>query len=1083
MANWGPDMDLHGYYRTPSIHGSTIVFVCEDDLWSVDAAGGIARRLTAGPAPCTLPRISPDGSTVAYVGRDEGSPEIYVIPAIGGRPRRLTFLGSDALYVSGWSADGSEIFFTSDAGVAFVKETWAFAVHRDGGAPRRLPVGHAMSLAVAANGATVIGRNNLDPARWKRYRGGTAGQLWIDPAGNGTFARLGKELDGNLVWPMWLGERVAFLSDHEGIANLYSIAPDGSDLQRLTDEREYFARFPATDGTRIVYGAGGEIAVYDAADGTTRRVAIDAPSGAPQTARRFVDAAEFLEGYAPSPDGASLAFVSRGRAYTMPLWEEAVSEHGEGEGRRREIVWLHDGKRIAYVDDVLGYERILVAPVDQSAAAVAVTDGDVGRITELVASPAGDRLAFANHRHQLYVVDVGRPPRLLDTSAAWRCMDLAFSPDGAWLAYAWFPKASTSIVRIAACASGELIDATEALREDRSPAWDPEGKYLYFIAARDFNPVYDALQFDLSFPQAMRPYVVSLRADVPNPFTPVPASLHKAKDDEDEDDDKDDDDAKTPKKPAPVAIDAAGLPQRILAFPVEEGAYARVAGVKGRALFSRFPVRGIKAQHDDDDEGGGTLEAYDFGQARSATLATGIDDFVLGSDARTLVYESHGKLRAIDAGGELPEDEPEEKPAAETNRRTGWLDLGRVGVLVEPATEWAQMLREAWRLQLEQFWDPQMSGIDWPAVLVRYEALLPYVRTRAELSDLIWEMQGELGTSHAYEMGGDVRVPPQYKRGFLGADYAWDGARNGYAIGTILRGDSWNRSDDSPLAEPGLDVKPGDAIVAVGGVAVSATRTPDELLVNRAGRDVALDIERDGTRRRVLVRALGDERMLRYRAWVDANRRTVHERTSGRVGYVHIPDMGPWGFAEFHRGYLSEFERDGLVVDVRYNRGGHVSPLLLEKLARKRVGYDVSRYGPPAPYPPESVGGPMVALTNQFAGSDGDIFSHCFKLYGLGTLVGMRTWGGVIGINPYHELVDGTVTTQPEYSFWFADAGWGVENYGTDPDVEVDIAPQDTAAGIDPQMDTALRLIAESLGQAPAPPVFPPYPSRAHPRR
>jgi tricorn protease len=389
------------------------------------------------------------------------------------------------------------------------------------------------------------------------------------------------------------------------------------------------------------------------------------------------------------------------------------------------------------------------------------------------------------------------------------------------------------------------------------------------------------------------------------------------------------------------------------------------------------------------------------------------------------------------------------------------------------------MLGEAWRLQREQFWDPQMSGVDWPRVLARYRAVLPRVRTRAALSDLIWEMQGELGTSHAYEIGGDLRVPPQYKRGFLGADYQWDAARNGYRIDAILRGDSWNRSDDSPLAEPGLDVRAGDAIVAVGGIAVSATRTPDELLVNRADRDVAIDLERDGQRRRVLAHALRDERMLRYRAWVDANRRSVHERTAGRVGYVHIPDMGPWGFAEFHRGYLSEFERDALIVDVRYNRGGHVSPLLLEKLARKRVGYDISRYGPPAPYPPESVGGPLVALTNQFAGSDGDIFSHCFKLYGLGTLVGMRTWGGVVGINPYHQLVDGTLTTQPEYSFWFVDAGWGIENYGTDPDVEVDIAPQDWAAGIDPQMDTALRLIEEALAQAPQPPVFPPFPNRA----
>jgi tricorn protease len=472
--------------------------------------------------------------------------------------------------------------------------------------------------------------------------------------------------------------------------------------------------------------------------------------------------------------------------------------------------------------------------------------------------------------------------------------------------------------------------------------------------------------------------------------------------------------------------------------------------------------------------------AYDFTTQRGATLAADIDSFAIGADARTLVYESHGHLRAIDAGGDLPDEDPEEKPADEMNRRSGWIDLGRVGVRIEPRDEWAQMLREAWRLQREQFWDPQMSGVDWDAVLVRYAALLPRIRTRAELSDLIWEMQGELGTSHAYEMGGDQRRSPQYRRGFLGADYAWDAARNGYRIDTILRGDSWNRSDDSPLAAPGVDVRAGDAIVAIGGARVSATRTPDELLVNLANRDVAIDVERDGKTHRVLARALRSETMLRYRAWVNANRALVHQRTGGRVGYVHIPDMGPWGFAEFHRGYLTEFERDGLIVDVRYNRGGHVSPLLLEKLARKRVGYDVPRYGPPQPYPPESLGGPLVALTNQFAGSDGDIFSHCFKLYGLGSLVGMRTWGGVVGISPYHELADGTTTTQPEYSFWFVDAGWHVENYGTDPDVEVDIAPHDSAAGRDPQMETGLRLILEAIEKAPKRPEFPPYPDRGY---
>jgi tricorn protease len=1073
-------MDTRGYYRTPTIAGDTIVFACEDDLWSVDAAGGLARRLTAGPGASTLPRLSPDGSLIAYVGRDEGSPEVYTIPSAGGRPRRLTFVGAEALHVCGWSRDGRTIYFSSDAGSPFVKETNAFSVGRDGGEPRRLPVGHAMSLDVAASGATVLGRNAIDPARWKRYRGGTAGHLWVDAAGTGNYVRIGRELNGNLVWPAFVGERVVFLSDHEGIGNIYAVRPDGSDVRRLSDEREYFARYPSTDGTRIVYACGGEIVLLDPRDGSVRRVPIETPSGAPQTARRFVDASQFLETYEPAPDGRGVALIARGRAFTMPFWEEAVIEYGDDRhGRRRCIVWLHDTTRVAYIDDAEGYERIVVASagVHADAATTFATSGDVGRITDLVASPAGDRLAFANHRHELYVVDLGSEPRLLDTSRAWRCTDLAFSPDGRWLAYVWWPKERTSIVRVADCEAGTVHDVTAEMREDRAPAWDPEGKYLYFISARDFNPVYDALQFDLSFPQAMRPYVVTLRRDVASPFVPVPSPIHHDKDDKD--DEEGDDGGDEPKKRAAIAIDLEGLPQRILAFPVDEGDYERIAGAKGRALFSRFEVKGIRSSHREDDDDGGELLAYDFTQQRSASLATDIDDFVIGADARTLVYESRGKLRAIDAAADLPDEPPEEKASSETTRRSGWLDLKRVGVRVEPPEEWRQMLREAWRLQREQFWDPQMSGVDWDAVLTRYDALLPRIRTRDELSDLIWEMQGELGTSHAYEMGGDLRLPPQYGRGFLGADLTWDAAREGYRVDAVLRGDSWNRADDSPLAEPGVDVRPGDAIVAVAGRRVTANRTPDELLVNEAGRDVGLDVERDGTIRRVVVRTLKNERMLRYRAWVEANRQFVHDRTGGRVGYVHIPDMGPWGFAEFHRGYLGEFERDGLIVDVRYNRGGHVSPLLLEKLARKRVGYDVSRYGPPMPYPPESVGGPMVALTNQFAGSDGDIFSHCFKLYGLGTLVGMRTWGGVVGINPYHHLVDGTTTTQPEFSFWFVDAGWGVENYGTDPDVEVDIAPQDSAAGIDPQMETGLKLIVEALGAVPARPDFPPYPNRS----
>ncbi|GAC1396637.1 MAG: S41 family peptidase [Vulcanimicrobiaceae bacterium] len=1078
------EMDQPGYCRFAAIHGDTLVFICEDDLWTVSRAGGIARRLTTSSADVASPRFSPDGALLAFVAREEGNPEVYVMAAGGGVARRLTHLGSDTVTISGWSADGAEIFFCTDAGSPFARETHAFAVARAGGVARPLRLGHATAIARHADGRFVLGRNNADPARWKRYRGGTAGDLWIDATGSGTFARL-VTLPGNPVWPMWVGDRVAFLSDHEGIGNIYSVLPDGTDLRRHTHETEYYVRHPSTDGTTIAYTAGAAVALLDFATDRIERPAIETPSPAPQLARRFVDIDEGLEHFAPSPDGTALALVSRGRAFTMSLWEEAVSTHGAGSAiRYRAPEWLCDGKRFVCVSDEGGAERLEVREVAGECAPLNIVTADIGRVVELAVSPVADVVAIANHRHELVIVDLedGRA-RTIDTSAASQMHDLAFSPDGRWLAYscAVAPDAGsaanpdTAILRIAKVKSGAVRDVTPLLRVDRSPAWDPEGKYLYFISTRDFNPVYDALQFDLSFPQASRPFVITLRPDVPNPFVPKPSPVHKDRKDDGNDDAGDD---RKNGKPAKIEIDFDGIGGRILGFPVDEGKYDQLVASRGRVLFTQFPLRGIKpegATWNDDDETG-TLLAYDFDQQRVAPLAHDVGDIRLATDHRTLVYTSRDRMRVIDAQGELPEDGGEEpKASAETTRRTGWLDLSRASVLVEPLAEWTQMYHEAWRMQREQFWDEAMSGIDWDLVRARYAKLLPLARTRAEISDIMWEMLGELGTSHAYEIGGDHRHPSHYRRGFLGADFApIDG---GYRIETIYRGDSWNRESDSPLAEPGLAIAEGDTLVAIGGRDLRGGVTPDELLVNTADRDVALTISsKKGDRRRVVVHALRDERMLRYRAWVEANRRSVHDATGGKVGYLHIPDMGPWGFSEFHRGYLSEFNRDGLIVDVRYNRGGHVSPLLIEKLARKRVGYDVSRYGPPMPYPPESVGGPIVALTNQFAGSDGDIFSHVFKLYKLGPLVGKRTWGGVIGINPYHRLVDGTITTQPEFSFWFTDVGYKVENYGTDPDYDVDIAPHDDRSGLDPQMSKALDLLRGLLASTDGRPQFEPKP-------
>jgi tricorn protease len=1055
-----------GYYRYPSIAGDRIVYVCEDDLWSVSAQGGDAVRLTVSFGTCSYPRFSPDGAWIAFVSTDEGNPELYVMPARGGEPRRLTFLGAAMASTVGWSDDGSEIFFVGNPTTWYEGETRPFRIARDGGEPKELDLGHARALSFGSNGRLAIGRNAADPARWKRYRGGTSGEIWVQDRDSGTFARLPLP-DGNPCFPMWIGDRVYFLADHEGIGNIYSVEPDGGGIQRHTNEPEYYARFPTSDGKRIAYCAGGDIKFYDLASDRVETVAVETRSTAPQLSRRFEPASESLEQFAPNPEGTHVAFDSRGQSFTMPLFEGAVIRHGAGsKARSRLTQWLYDGERLASVTDISGYEQIALYRADASSEPRLVTTGDIGRVTDMVCSPTDDVVAFANHRHELCVADLADGKvRVLDTCPSHRIEGLAFAPDGRFLAYVWSPAHGTSIIRVVKVRSGKFHDITSPLRTDQSPAWDPEGKYLYFISTRDFNPVYDALQFDLSFPQASRPFVVTLRNDVPSPFVPKPKPIHH---DRDRDHDRERTNNKKPSKAPDLEIDFDGITGRVLGFPIDEGDYHQIVAAPQRALFTLFPVKGIKPARREEleDEGRGTLLAYDFEQQRLATMANECDEIQLGADGRTLIYRSRERLRAIDALGDLPEEGEEQKPATEPGRRSGWIDLDRASVEIVPRDEWAQMYREAWRLQTEQFWVEDMSDIDWDRVFDRYAALLPRVRTRTELSDLIWEMQGELGTSHAYEWGGDYREPPQYQRGFLGADLRWDEDRGGYCIARIYRGDSWNRETDSPLAEPGLNVHEGDCIVAIDGKRLSRDVAPGRLLVNASGRDVSLTLRaRKGEERTVMVKALASEFALRYRAWVDENRRIVHERTGERVGYLHIPDMGPWGFSEFHRGYLSEFDRKGLIVDVRYNRGGHVSPLLLEKLARKRVGYDTPRYGAPTPYPPESVNGPMVALTNQFAGSDGDIFSHCFKLYKLGPLVGKRTWGGVIGIDPYHHLVDGTLTTQPEFSFWFVDVGWSVENRGAVPDYDVDIAPHDYRDGKDPQLDLALKLMDRELAE------------------
>ncbi len=1054
------------YLRFPHIHGDLVCFAAEDDLWVApvvpeDAEPPRAWRLTVDRTRVSHPRFSPDGSEIAFTTWRSLDPEVHVVPAEGGPARRLSFWGSVDARVCGWTPDG-DILAVSSHGQPFSYYSWAYSLPTDGSPGGRLPWGPVSNIAVAdlaGERQTLLlsGTPPHEPASWKRYRGGATGRLWL----HGT--QLVPEIDGHLDSPMFVGGRIAFLSDHEGVGNVYSCLPDGTDLRRHTDHADFYARHAASDGERIVYQCAGELWLVDdlSAGAVPRKLPVRL--GGPRTGRRThqVPAAANVTSLAVDTTGRASAVGVRGSLYWLTHRDgPARTIHDTPGVRVRLPEMLGDTGRIAYVTDVVGEDAIEIADLPKASGPGdprRLAAGKLGRVHELIASPDGERLAVAANDGRLLLVDAseegeGEVTELVRSENG-PVRDLAFAPDSKWLTWS-HPGIGRSLrqIKIAKLGDGTVVDVTNGRFEDEQPVFTRDGRYLAFLSWRGFDPVYDVHTGDLSFPLGCRPYLVPLNSATPSPFALSPEGRPAAG-------------GLDPVDTAAegtVLVEVEGLASRVTPFPVAASKYSALAPVAGGGLvWLRWPISGALGEtfaNPDNTSGQPTLEHFDLVKAKRTELTSSLDSYALSGDGTRLVINDEGDLRSVPAT---------DTPDADS---TVFLDLRRILHDVDPAAEWRQAFDEAGRIVRAYFWDPGMCSIDWAGVLDQYRPLVERVASPDEFADLLREVLGELGTSHAYVTGARRNEgPPHYQRaiGLLGANFVCRDGR--WILQRILPGDSSDSKARSPLA--GTGIREGAALTHVDGRPVDPVAGPFPLLAAAGGTTVELTFtspDDDGRPRRVAVVPLIDERPLRYQDWVAKRREVVRELSGGRCGYLHIPDMGGSGWAQFNRDLRMEVSRPALIVDVRGNAGGNISELVIEKLTRTIVGWDLTRDAQPVTYVSNAPRGPVVAVADEMTSSDGDMIIAAFKLQGIGPVVGLRTWGGVVGMTGRHRLGDGTSITVPMNAAWFDAYGWDVENHGVEADIQALRSPLQWAEGRNPQLGVAVRTALELLERHPA---------------
>lgn len=1153
------------YLRYPHVNADLVTFVARDDVWVAPVTGGQAWRVSAENLPAKNPRFTPDGSALVWTVSRGVNFEVVTAPLSGGHLRQLTYFGATNTRMRGFTPAGDALV-SSAFEQTIPRLLSLYAVNLSSGVSEALPYGPADTLAYGPQVgderplvlASVYSR---EPAWWKRYRGGTSGKLWIDADGSGEFARLVPEIDGNLVDPMWVDGRIAFLSDHEGYGNVYSVLPDGSDLRRHTDHEGFYVRHASTDGRRVVFESAGNLFVLDSLESDPRELQITLPGARPAVVPRSINLAHHIRRAVPNESGSSCFVEAFGSVHEVSTEQGPTRTVFADQGVRARLVSPVAGEHVAYVADDDGEEALYISPrhyhADEGAQAghfgtvpqeqpgaenpmsnegsdqahfggdipapvsaravnhvgdvgattvagaertettdegVAPSDGnkfneahadaatagqlplrrtrihfpETARACAVVTSPDAQRIAVATEQGHLWLVDVAEQSvNHQHHSPLGAIEDVSFSPDSRYLAFAATEPSGTERRQLLLLdtATSTLHEVTDGRFDDFAPTFTDDGKFLAFLSDRSFDPVYNKATFDLSFPVTTKVFMLALAADTQSPLGPFvegkASTAETATSSVSTKVEREGDEATGEGQPKvkKTRIDLDGLTKRIFALPVPQSNYTHLAAVPGGLFWLDKDLEGTLGDGRATSESkpaSTRLVRCDFDTAAAETLVDNVQDYAVSGDRKTALVLSEGALLRIPTSEAVKEGSPLRHD----------INLGSLSLSALPAKVWLQEFNEAWRLQRDFYWDPNLAGLDWEAVGDAYRPLVERLGSDDDLVDLLWELHGELGTSHAY-VTPKPRLEQAGEQGKLGA--AFKRTDQGYQVVNILEPEVSDPGATSPLLAAGVGVHVGDIIVAVNGVSV-ANSSLGELLKNAGGKvtELAVRSGADGTLRYVAVVPLKNENQLRYQNWVQKNRAFVREASDGRFGYLHVPDMAPRGWAEFARDLDREFNKDAVVIDVRRNGGGHTSQLVAELIGRKISAWCVGRGAPAESYPSTAPRGPLVLLTDEFAGSDGDIITQTVKIRGIGPVIGTRTWGGVVGIDGKFDLMDGTSVTQPRYAYWFTkNVGFSVENYGVDPDIEVTYPPHAYVAGEDPQLQTALGVLREMNEEIP----------------